>query len=293
MGRELKRVPLWFDAPMNKVWKGFINPYNTSIKCEHCDGLGYSEYYNHLKDLWYGYAKFKPEDNGSTPFLPTDQVIIEQAKWNISRAPEYYGTTDIHIQRECERLSKLFNTRWHHHLNQQEVNALIAEGRLHDLTSEWKDDKWQRKVPEYNPTAKEVNDWSIKGFGHDGINAWIVISQKCLDNGQSTKCHHCGGEGCTWPSKSDKYLHDTWKWKQPPKGKGYQIWETVSEGSPISPVFKTPEELAEHMSHTRWGADQGSTKEQWLEFILGPGWAPSGVIKNGVSLNPIAIGKDD
>jgi hypothetical protein len=54
------------------------------------------------------------------------------------------------------------------------------------------------------------------------------------------------------------------------KGKyGWQMWETVSEGSPISPVCDSPEELA------RWLADSGAssfgsmtaTYEQWLGMI--------------------------
>ena len=32
MGRELKRVPLDFDWPQNKVWHGYLNPYH-STKC--------------------------------------------------------------------------------------------------------------------------------------------------------------------------------------------------------------------------------------------------------------------
>lgn len=35
----------------------------------------------------------------------------------------------------------------------------------------------------------------------------------------------------------------------PPKGEGFQLWETITEGSPLSPVFDTPEEL------TKWLAD--------------------------------------
>jgi len=31
-----------------------------------------------------------------------------------------------------------------------------------------------------------------------------------------------------------------------PKGEGYQLWENTSEGSPISPVFATLEELCEY-----------------------------------------------
>lgn len=57
---------------------------------------------------------------------------------------------------------------------------------------------------------------------------------------------------------------------------GYCMYETTSEGTPISPVFETPEELA------RWLADTGAsafgrstaTYEQWLSMIQ-VGWAPS------------------
>lgn len=62
----------------------------------------------------------------------------------------------------------------------------------------------------------------------------------------------------------------------PPEGEGWQMWETCTEGSPMSPVFKTPEELA------RWLADNNAsafgnltaTYEQWLGMIK-TGWAPS------------------
>ncbi len=54
------------------------------------------------------------------------------------------------------------------------------------------------------------------------------------------------------------------------------MYEDTSEGTPISPAFKTPEELA------RWLTDNGAsafgsmkaTYEQWLETARG-GWAPS------------------
>ena len=31
----------------------------------------------------------------------------------------------------------------------------------------------------------------------------------------------------------------------PPKGEGFQLWETTTEGSPVSPVFETLDELCE------------------------------------------------
>lgn len=51
----------------------------------------------------------------------------------------------------------------------------------------------------------------------------------------------------------------------PPVGNGYQLWETTSEGSPISPVFATPEELAEWCEDgaTVLGFEKIS-KEEWL-----------------------------
>jgi hypothetical protein len=60
------------------------------------------------------------------------------------------------------------------------------------------------------------------------------------------------------------------------------MYEDTSEGTPISPAFETPEELA------RWLADNGAssfgsstaTYEQWLPICKG-GWAPSMVISGG------------
>ena len=54
----------------------------------------------------------------------------------------------------------------------------------------------------------------------------------------------------------------------PPKGDGYQLWETTSEGSPISPVFKTIEALAKYCEKecTVYGSDKLSYDE-WLEIF--------------------------
>lgn len=70
----------------------------------------------------------------------------------------------------------------------------------------------------------------------------------------------------------------------------YMMYEDTSEGTPISPAFETPEELA------RWLADTGAssfgnstaTYEQWLKVCKG-GWAPDLVadangVKTGIEL---------
>ncbi len=67
-----------------------------------------------------------------------------------------------------------------------------------------------------------------------------------------------------------------------PEGTGYQMWETTSEGSPISPVFETAEALA------KWLADNGAssfgdmtaTYAQWHAMIVGNGFACSAMISS-------------
>jgi len=62
----------------------------------------------------------------------------------------------------------------------------------------------------------------------------------------------------------------------PPTGDGWQMWEDTSEGSAISPVFATPEELARWLADTNASAmgDKGATYDQWLSTI-NAGYAPS------------------
>lgn len=68
------------------------------------------------------------------------------------------------------------------------------------------------------------------------------------------------------------------------------MYEDTSEGTPISPAFATPEELA------RWLADNGAsafgsmtaTYEQWLAVARG-GWAPSAVIQGGQMQSGVAF----
>lgn len=107
-----------------------------------------------------------------------------------------------------------------------------------------------------------------------------VTCQLC--DGESDNCALCDGVGAVYPQID------------PPKGDGWQMWETTSDGSPISPVFATPNELA------RWLADTGAsafgritaTYEQWLGMISGYGWAPSAVIADGKMMSGVEAFSD-
>lgn len=66
----------------------------------------------------------------------------------------------------------------------------------------------------------------------------------------------------------------------------YCMYETCSEGTPISPPCETQEELA------RWLADNGAssfgsdtaTYDEWIRMIKGPGWSITCVITPGVGI---------
>lgn len=55
---------------------------------------------------------------------------------------------------------------------------------------------------------------------------------------------------------------------EPPKGEGYQLWDTTSEGSPISPVFETLDKLCKwcEVNATTFGKFK-ATKEEWKEML--------------------------
>jgi hypothetical protein len=173
--------------------------------------------------------------------------------------------------------------QWSHNITQDEVQALIDHDRLIDFTHTWsRETGWQEKNPPYIPTAEEVNAWSRRGMGHDSLNCCICVEARAKRLGVYGLCEHCHGSGELWLTPEYEQKHEDWEPTQPPKGDYYQIWETVSEGSPVSPAFETPEDLAHWMVSHDTSVTKDTSYEQWLKFIRGPGWAPSLVMHGGV-----------
>lgn len=76
----------------------------------------------------------------------------------------------------------------------------------------------------------------------------------------------------------------------------FMMYEDTSEGTPISPAFATPEELARWLADNKASAfgDMTADYEHWLAVARG-GWAPSmimqnGVLESGVQATPIDRG---
>lgn len=73
---------------------------------------------------------------------------------------------------------------------------------------------------------------------------------------------------------------------EPPVGEGWQVWETVSEGSPVTPVFVTSTELVDYLVEggdsacRQWGGSPPSRKAA-LNFVE-QGFCMSMTIQDGV-----------
>ncbi|WP_053638203.1 hypothetical protein [Streptomyces sp. NRRL F-4707] len=273
-------MPVDFDWPLNKVWEGFLSPDRfDGTPCPDCEN-GYSPQAQNLYDLWYGKLPFDPASTGSTPWRHDSPAVRAFAERNLSNAPDFYGTGDAALTREAQRLADLFNAGWSHHLSQDDVDALVAGGRLYDFTHYVVPGKgWQPKVPPVMPTAAEVNEWSLGGMGHDSINAHVVIKARCEREGVADTCPTCKGHASLERYEGQRAEAEAWEPTEPPTGDGWQLWETVSEGSPVSPVFATADELAGWMSDpergNRWVP--GDVARKFIE----DGWAPTGVVTPG------------
>ena len=248
MGRELKRVPLNFEWELDKLWSGYVNPHSYH-KCKHCDGTGYSKEYQKLKDEWYS---FENELRLPNPFK------------------EGYSYNSLALS---------------HNLTQEDVQALLDGNRLWDftrvpLTKEHEDIIEQRRKEGKNswlpfnngyvPTAKEVNEWSLKSIiGHDDINCFIVVEARLKKQGILSECGVCKGSGSNWQSEKAKLLYESWENYDPPIGEGFQLWTTTNEGAPMSPVFDSLENLCDFLERDKvslFGSNT-ATKEEWFNML--------------------------
>lgn len=279
MGRKLMRVPMDFDWPLNKVWSGYINHHwDKANKCQACGETGYAPMARRFSDEWYGSAEFDPVAYGAEPIALNHPAIVEFASWNAARSCEL--GYPLAAAAEQRRLHALWRDQWSHNLIQADVDALVDEGRLREFTHRPRTEEqaealakaggyWMQEPNGYTPTAAEVNDWSMRGMGHDAINKYVCVKARCDREGVEYECPNCKGHGYTWSSPEDEEAYESWIRTDPPNGPGYQLWETTSEGSPVSPVFATIDELCE------WCADGATTfgslktsADEWRKMLV-------------------------
>jgi hypothetical protein len=263
MGRQIRRVPLDFDWELNKIWKGFLCPYdNYSVRCSACDGTGYNPETKKLYDTWY-------DHNGAG------------VRW-------WYEFDNE--GRACKTIEAYPGAckRWLDKLTQDEVDRLVEELRYAELTHDWLGvgKGWVPKNPPVKLTAEEVNAANApgaRGRGHDCCNQNLCVEVRAKRLGVYGKCQHCSGKGSIVTDPELKKLADEWEPESPPEGEGWQLWEHVSEGSPVTPVFSTAEELIDYLVDVGDGVKKYS-REGVEAFIRNGGWACSAIGISGVGL---------
>lgn len=104
-------------------------------------------------------------------------------------------------------------------------------------------------------------------------------------------------EAAKWKEEFKKWVRtdiEYWEYRSPPnryyyvpksekEKTHYQMYETVSEGTPISPVMDSPESLARWLvdNEARMFASCTATYNEWL-YICKGGWAADAVFINGI-----------
>lgn len=279
MSREVRRVPLDFDWPLKQVWEGYLMPDRFHERpCQVC-----------VQPVGPFGAMFGNEPVGDG-LTPSARAIAN------TFYPHEIPGDDRAAQ---ERLA------WHDKIGQAEVENLVKRHRLHgfnlwdrvQLPEPWEmrgegDDAYpvrfdfvRNDTP--TPTAAEVNaQQHMRGLcGHDGINRMILIQYRCEVLGIDMDCEACAGHGSVESYDGQRAEAEAWTAEVPPTGDGWQLWETVSEGSPVSPVFSTADELAQWLTTDEGGRASGPSRTPMTisqaRAFVGIGWAPTGFIDAG------------
>jgi hypothetical protein len=137
--------------------------------------------------------------------------------------------------------------------------------------NEWKvlknrNEKWKKCEKPKMPEIKDVKEWCQKQCA---LDIYTYVKARAESLGFYGYCEWCNGSGEIWQTKKIKKLHDNWESFEPPLGDGYQLWETTSEGSPISPIFKTLDDLCEWSEKNAYTfAHYTATKEEWKNMFF-------------------------
>ncbi len=209
----------WELNDLNECANFYFSIGRDSKRCETCNGSGTSPDAQWVSESFYKH---------SSPFVNDVQGRLTVKAFNDrfcggSVTGQLHAPGSFPSRETLEKYTPEFHAfchamrrgdgSWHDKITQDELEALVAGGRLCDYDRDAKE--WVSK----GLTVDEVNANQVKsGFNsHDGINRWILIDARCKRFGITVTCETCDGQGDVFTAPGAHVSLTLW-WLHPRKG---------------------------------------------------------------------------
>lgn len=240
MSREVRRVPVDFDWELKKVWSGYLMPDNfRETPCADC----YS--------------------SGSTPAMQWIERIGLMLDQLVQDVDDNAAGKEMHPWLALDQYPPVDRNK---ELSRQGmwVNYEVVRPTAH--------------IFEF-VQALMAGDEDGRAFnrGLMAQNRYGITRGLLRKAGLPEKwgwCKTCDGHGSVEAYEGQRAEAEKWEAAEPPKGEGWQLWETVSEGSPVTPVFATREGLVDHLCSANY--PRRLTRDE-AEGLVEAGWVPSAI----------------
>jgi hypothetical protein len=98
MGREIKRVALDFDWPLDEIWHGYLNPhYAESRECPFCKGSKQNPATKQISDDWYDFENTGRKWRHNITQDEVDALIASRRLWDFTREDPTYRPTAAEV----------------------------------------------------------------------------------------------------------------------------------------------------------------------------------------------------
>ncbi|WP_070017068.1 hypothetical protein [Streptomyces nanshensis] len=239
MSREVRRVALDFDWPPGKVWEGYLRPDRLrGEKCDACNGSGQTHFGWWLQKFSYLMGMLADDVRDQERGKPMHPWLVQ--------FPRPHGHFVYPVPDDPQSGPGRF------HIDRPSPDAVEFFAKLMNVAPE---------------------ELAGEPFGRDPGD---VVMRKLLEiTGVDVSCQPCEGHGSLETYPGQRADADAWEPYGPPAGEGWQLWETVTEGSPLSPVFDTADGLASWMADPDRGEDW--LPEETARKFVAAGWAPTAI----------------
>lgn len=271
MGREIKRVAAGFDWPLGKVWQGFINPHYKKCPQANITCFGGSTAAERWMDAICRFLALVGEECAAAPhaeqFKERGRIYPHPYLEEFAQAPRYDIPPEIEAEAKKIEDSKRQMQFLYRYANQHPAKLIPLTDELLYVLGRFA---------------------RTKDFDMGGSASWEI--QKAIFAGAGIDrelskfgvCKVCDGEGL---DPDVKEVYDAWEQTPIPNGSWWQVWETVSEGSPVTPAFATDAELIDYLVVNGDARDQkrgdGGWSRENAEKFVSVGWAPSAMVVSG------------